>query len=70
MEGVIDLYEGVAQLVEICIDQDDIVTAQECKIKIAEFLFQLLQDGVSRQEMQIFGKFVRLEKKINQFILL
>ena len=70
MNSVIDLYEGVAQVIEICIDQDDIVTAQECKIKIAEFLFKLLQDGVSRQEMRIFGKFVRLEIIINKFILL
>ena len=70
MEGVIDLYEGVAQVVKICIDQNDLITAQQCKIKIAQFLFQLLQDGVSRQEMRIFGKFVRLEMIINRFILL
>ena len=70
MEGVSDLYEGVAQVVKTCINQNDIITAQECKIKIAEFLFKLLQDGVSREEMQIFGRFVRLEIIINKFILL
>ena len=70
MESVIDLYEGIAQVVKICIDQDDIITAQKCKIKIAEFLFKLLQDGVSREEMRIFGRFVRLEIIINKFILL
>ena len=70
MEGVIDLYKGVAQVVKICIDQNDLVTAQKCKIKIAEFLFKLLQDGVSREEMRIFSKFVRLEIIINRFILL
>ena len=70
MEGVIDLYEGVAQVVKICIDQNDIITAQKCKIKIAEFLFKLLQDGVSKEEMRIFSKFVRLEIIINKFILL
>ena len=61
MENVIDLYEGIAQVVKICIDQDDIITAQKCKIKIAEFLFKLLQDGVSREEMRIFSKLLDLK---------
>ena len=39
-------------------------------LKIAEFLFQLLKDGVSRPKMRMFGKFVRLDTKLNKFILL
>ena len=67
---VIELYEGIAEWAEICINQDDIVTAQECKKKIAEFMFRMISEGYNRPKMRLYGKFHRLEIKLTKYILL
>ena len=64
-----DYYIEIEELTEVCFNQDDLIVAQALKVQIEKTLLNLLTHGLTRPKMRLFGKFVRLEIRINRFII-
>ena len=67
---IIEIYESLEEWTELCINQDDIVNASECKTKILQLMCKIISQGHSRPKVRLYGKLNRLEIKISKFILL
>ena len=63
-------YEDVASQAEISINQEDIVLAQEIKVKIAKLLLACLSCERTKPMIRVIGKYVRLDNKLCKFILM
>ena len=67
---IIEIYDSLEEWAELCVNQDDIVNASECKLKISQLMFRIISEGYSRPKVRLYGKLNRLEIKISKFILL
>ena len=67
---IIEKYESLEEWAELCINQEDIFNASECKLKISQLMFRIISEGYSRPKVRLYGKLNRLEIKISKFILL
>ena len=66
---IIEIYDSLEEWAELCINQDDIGNASECKLKISQLMFRIISEGYSRPKLRLYGKLNRLEIKISKFIL-
>ena len=64
-----DYYTEIEELSEICFNQDDLIVAQALKVQIEKTLLNLPTHGLTRPKVRLFRKFVRLEIRINWFLI-
>ena len=67
---IIEEYESLEEWAELCINQEDIFNASECKLKISELMFKIISGGYTRPKVRLYGKLNRLEIKLDKYILL
>ena len=67
---IIEIYESLEEWTEVCINQDDIVNASECKTEISQLMCKIISQGYTRPKVRLYGKLNRLDIKISKFILL
>ena len=61
-------YRQIKEVVKMCIDQENFITAQEAKVKINCIQHRLLQSEMDKA-MMLYIKFHNQERKILTFIL-
>ena len=61
-------YRQIKDVVKMCIDQENFITAQEAKVKINCIQHRLLQSEMDKA-MMLYIKFHNQERKILTFIL-
>ena len=57
---IIELYESLEEWTEVCINQDDIVNASECKTKISQLMCKIVSQGYTRPKVRLYGKLNRI----------
>ena len=63
-------YGGIEVMAELAIDQEDVVAAQEVKLKICKVLLACLSSERTKPIIRMIGKYVRLDNKLCKFILM
>ena len=66
---IIEIYGSLEEWAEICINQDDIVSASKCKLRISQLMFRMISEGYTRPKLRVYGKLNRLEIKLSKYIL-
>ena len=64
-----EIYDALAKWAETCINQDDIINAQKCKLRISQLMLRMISEGYTRPKLRLYGKFNRLEIKLSRYIL-
>ena len=62
-------YRQIKEVVKMCIDQENFITAQEAKVKINCIQHRLLQSEMDKAMILLYIKFHNQERKILTFIL-
>ena len=62
-------FSQVKEVVKMCIDQENFITAQEVKVQINCIEHTMLKNGMDKAAVVLYLKFRDLEREIDLFIL-
>ena len=62
-------YRQIKEVVKMCIDQENFITAQEAKVRINYIQHRLLQSEMDKATILLYVKFRDQERKIDMFII-
>ena len=62
-------FSQVKEVVKMCIDQENFITAQEVKVQINCIEHTMLRNGMDKAAVLLYLKFRDLEREIDLFIL-
>ena len=71
LSKIIEHYESLAEFAEICINQDDTISAHECKLTVGQLMNRIVKEYrfITRAKIRLYGKLNRLEIKLSKYIL-
>ena len=71
LSKIIEHYESLAEFAEICINQDDMISAQECKLTVSQLMSRIIREYrfITRAKLRLYGKLNRLEIKLSKYVL-
>ena len=71
LSKIIEHYESLAEFAENCINQDDIISAQECKLTVSQLMSRIIREYrfITKAKLRLYGKLNRLEIKLSKYVL-
>ena len=71
LSKIIEHYESLAEFAEIWINQDDMISAQECKLTVSQLMSRIIREYrfITRAKLRLYGKLNRLEIKLSKYVL-
>ena len=68
---IIEIYVSLEEWAETCINQDDIISAQECKLTVSQLMSRIIREYrfITRAKLRLYGKLNRLEIELSKYVL-